>query len=204
MPVTAALTVLAMMFTAAPANVAAPGIDVLNVNGSGCRQHTVSVALSPDRTAFTVTYSDYFVQVVGGTRKGVTRDCRLNLRIGAVPGYSPVISSVDHRGFAEIAAGATGQQSAGYRFHGADRVAPPPRTFTGPFSDNWQVTDAADGGVATGECGRSRLVDVDSSVTVTPGTSAADDLSYLATDSTDGVVPSTYHLDWRPCAALSR
>lgn len=38
-------------------------IKVATVNGSGCPQGTAAVAVSPDNTAFTVTYSDYLAQV---------------------------------------------------------------------------------------------------------------------------------------------
>ena len=38
-------------------------IDVVTVNGSGCRIGTAAVAVSPDNKAFTVTYSEYLAQV---------------------------------------------------------------------------------------------------------------------------------------------
>src|SRR4051794_3787745 len=67
----AALALLAPTALASAAHAqAAPGwavppppdkivIDVVTVNGSGCRPGTAAVAVSPDNTAFTVTYSEY-------------------------------------------------------------------------------------------------------------------------------------------------
>src|SRR5690349_8784033 len=38
-------------------------IKVVKTNGSGCRAGSAEVAVSPDNTAFTVTYSTYLAQV---------------------------------------------------------------------------------------------------------------------------------------------
>jgi hypothetical protein len=177
-------------------------VDVLNVNGSGCRQGTVAVAVSPDKTAFTVTYSGYLAQVGGGAKKNdAGRDCRLNLRVNTAAGYSPAIAQVDYRGYGELAAGASATFGASYRFHGSDRSVAPTRTFTGPYADNWQVTDGGVAGLVYGPCGKSRNVDVDSRLTVLAGTSdPASTFSYIAMDSADGVAVTTYHLAWRRCS----
>jgi hypothetical protein len=42
-------------------------IDVVTVNGSGCPPGSAAVAVSPDNTAFTVTYSQYLAQVGVGS-----------------------------------------------------------------------------------------------------------------------------------------
>ena len=178
-------------------------VDVLNINGSGCRQGTAAVAVSPDKTAFTVTYSGYLAKVGSGAKKAdARRNCRLNLRVNTVAGYSPAIAQVDYRGYGELAAGASATYSASYRFHGADRVVAASRTFAGPYADNWQVTDG--GGAAAlvfGPCGKSRNVDVDSELTVLAGASdPASTFSYITMDSADGVAVTTYHLAWQRCS----
>ena len=199
MPIVSGLVPVLALFAGVPlAAAATPAVEVLNVNGSGCRQHTTAVALSPDRAAFTITYSAYLTQLTTGSVTQVGVDCRVNLKITAATGYAPVITSVDYRGFAEIAPGASGQQSASYRFHGAARVESTGRTFTGPFSDYWQATDPGDGGPLVGGCG-SPVLDVDSSLNLAAGSSVAGSASYLAMDSTDGVASSTYHLTWQRC-----
>lgn len=175
-----------------------PGIVVLNVTGSGCRPPTTAAALSLDRTAITIIYSDYLVPAAGSTRT-VSKNCRINLRIDPVPGYAPTITSVDYRGFAEAAAGSVVQLAARYGFHGATHVESATMRLAGPFSDSWLATDAAEGGLVTGRCSGSSVLDVDSTLSVT-STSAAAATDYIAMDSTDGAVPNTLHLAWKPCS----
>jgi hypothetical protein len=201
-PLLAAVSTLAGAVAAAPAGAAVaaatPGIVVLNVTGSGCRPHTTAAALSLDRTAVTIAYSDYLVPAAGSTRT-VSKNCRINLRIDPVPGYAPTITSVDYRGFADIARGSVVELAATYGFHGAGRIESVALRLTGPFSDNWLTTDRAEGGLVTGRCPGSSVLDIDStlSVTSTPAAAATD---YVTMDSTDGVAPNTFHLTWRPCS----
>jgi hypothetical protein len=196
--VIAAAAVLAGAGLVAPAAAAAPGIVVLNVTGSGCRPNTTAAALSPDRTALTITYSDYVVPA-GGTTKAVSKNCRINLKVEAVSGYAPTITSVDYRGFADVATGSVVDLTATYGFHGATHLESAALRLAGPFSDDWHATDAAEGGLVTGRCNGSNVLDVDSKLSVT-STSAGAATDFIAMDSTDGLVPNTFHLTWTKCA----
>ena len=188
---------------AAPAGATPPagrvGIEVLNINGTGCKQGTAQVAVSLDGEAFTTVYSTYLAQT-GGKAREAHKVCRLNLRINALAGFSAAISHVDHRGFAALAAGATAEQQASYRFHGSPTVGPVRHTFTGPYTDDWQATDTTPAGALIhGPCGKARNLDVDTELTVSAGASQPGAVSYIAMDSTDGVAVTTYHLSWRRC-----
>ena len=194
----AALAVAVGCGLAAPARAAEPGIVVLNVTGSGCRPKTTTAALSPDRTAITLSYSEYLVAAAGSTRT-VSRNCRVNLKVNPQPGYAPTITSVDYRGFADLAPGSVVGLSATYGFHGATHIESAGFALTGPFSDDWESTDAAAGGVVTGACNGSNVVDVDSTLSLT-STAAGAPTDFTAMDSADGVVPNTFHLVWRPCS----
>jgi hypothetical protein len=204
MPVLAAAFALALAVTglvapaAAPAAVAPPGIVVLNVTGSGCRPNTTAAALSSDRTALTIIYSSYVVPAAGST-KTVSKNCRVNLKIEAVPGYAPRITSVDYRGFADVATGSVVELTATYGFHGAAHIESAALRLAGPFSDGWLATDAAESGLVTGRCHGSNVLDVDSKLSLT-STSAGAASDFTAMDSTDGVVPNTFHLTWTKCA----
>src|SRR5688572_12725799 len=78
-------------------------IKVATVNGSGCPRGTAAVAVSPDNTAFTVTYSDYLAQVGGGAPSNAFRkNCQLNLIVHVPGGFTYAIASVDYRGFASL------------------------------------------------------------------------------------------------------
>src|SRR5690348_1335009 len=62
-------------------------IDIVTLNGSGCPllpngQSSAAVAMSPDNTAFTVTFSDYIAQV--GPRipaKDLRKNCQMNVKV---------------------------------------------------------------------------------------------------------------------------
>jgi hypothetical protein len=74
-------------------------IDVITVNGSGCPAGTAAVAVSPDNTAFTVTYSNYTAQVGVGAGPtdlaalvfapcGVQRNLNVNTELRVAAGTS--------------------------------------------------------------------------------------------------------------------
>jgi uncharacterized protein DUF4360 len=198
-----ALTILAAVAAlvaaplAAPAHAAppAPGITVLSVTGSGCRAGTTAAGLSADRTALTVTYSDY---VVAGSTRPVSRNCRIDLRIDPVPGYAPTITSVDNRGFAELAAGSLAILTTTYGFRGA-RTRVGVGWQAGPYSDNWTTTDAAANGLVTGACRGSNVLDLDSALTLTSSRAGAA-TDFVTMDATDVVAPSTLRLSWKRCS----
>jgi hypothetical protein len=190
---------------AAPA-VAAPkpghkvGIDILNVTGSGCRPPTVTVVMSPDNLAFTVVFSEYQAYVgFGAKKKDAQKDCRIKLRVNPVVGFSFSIAAIDHRGYANLAAGATASQVAGYSFEDSAEAPNRIHAFAGPFDDNWQTTDITDSG-SLGPCGAARKFNINSQLQVAAGSSnPASTTSLISMDSTDGSLTTTYHLSWRSC-----
>ena len=69
-------------------------IDVITVNGSGCPAGTAAVAVSPDNTAFTVTYSDYLAQVgIGSVPTDFRKNCQLNILVHVPQGFTYAIAS---------------------------------------------------------------------------------------------------------------
>jgi hypothetical protein len=176
-------------------------IEVVKVNGSGCRGGTAVADIAPDRTAFTVTYSEYLVQVGTGSKpKDAQRDCQLTVRLDIPPGFSYAIARADYRGFARLEPGATGLQRARYRFQTQRPTPYVDHPFRGPLDDNWQRTDTTDSGdLSWGPCGKSRKLDIETELRVNAGTSAPDQTSVLAMDSTDGSIDTTYRFAWRHC-----
>src|SRR5437763_3163316 len=106
--------------TFSDATPAPPGkivIDVVTVNGSGCPDRTAAVAVAPDNTAFTVTYSKFTAQVgVGSTPTDFRKNCQLNLRVHVPQGFTYAIAQADYRGFAHLEKGATALERANYYF----------------------------------------------------------------------------------------
>lgn len=179
-------------------------IDVVKVNGSGCRPGSASVAVAPDNTAFTVTYSDYLAQVGKGAKPADYRkDCQLDLRVNVPKGYTYAVPEADYRGFASLATGAVGTQKAGYYFQGSRETAGRDHEFRGPFQDNWQTTDTTPSeAVAWLPCGQKRDFNVNTELLVDGGQSdMSSTTSFMTMDSTDSSINATYHLSWKKCPA---
>jgi hypothetical protein len=173
-------------------------IEVVKVNGSGCRAGTAAVAVSPDNTAFTVTYNGYLVQAgAGADKKDLQKDCKLTLKVGVPQGFTYTIPSIDYRGFAHLEPGATGQANASYFFQGADQTVTMSHPFTAPMDDDWLVTDTST--AAFEPCGKQRALNIDTELEVGAGSSDPKTTSFMSMDSTDGSLHTTYHLAWKAC-----
>ncbi|MEW2508791.1 DUF4360 domain-containing protein [Streptomyces sp. NPDC046870] len=176
-------------------------IDVATVNGSGCPAGTAAVAVSPDNTAFTVTYSAYLAQA-GGTSDPTAfrRNCQLNLVVHVPQGFTYAIASADYRGFASLQRGATGTQKASYYFQGSSNTVPRTHPFNGPYNDDWQATDSTDWAqLVWAPCGVLRNFNINTELRVNAGTTAPDKVSFMTMDSTDGDISTVYHLAWKEC-----
>ncbi|MQS17666.1 DUF4360 domain-containing protein [Streptomyces kaniharaensis] len=177
-------------------------IDVATVNGSGCPAGTAAVAVSPDNTAFTVTYSSYLAQVgVGSKPTDFRKNCQLNLRVHVPQGFTYAIASADYRGFAHLEAGATAAQRASYYFQGQPETTYRTHRFSGPRDDNWQATDTVDiAALVFAPCGEQRNFNINTELRVGAGSSdPASTTSFMTMDSTDGSINTVYHLAWKQC-----
>ena len=174
-------------------------IKVATVNGSGCPAGTAAVAVSGDNTAFTVTYSDYLAQAGGNSDPTAFRkNCQLNLLVHVPAGFTYAIASVDYRGFAALQGGASGVQRASYYFQGSPSTAFRTHTYNGPLNDNWQATDTTDWAqLVWAPCGVQRNFNINTELRVNAGTSTG--TSFMAMDSTDGDINTTYHMAWQQC-----
>jgi Domain of unknown function (DUF4360) len=177
-------------------------IDVATVNGSGCPAGTAAVAVAPDNTAFTVTYSSYTAQVgVGAQPTDLRKNCQLNLRVHVPSGFTYAIAEADYRGFGHLEKGATGQERANYYFQGNAPTAFISHNLNGPFDDDWQNTDTTDIASLVWEpCGQERNFNINTELRVAAGTSnPKTTTSFLSMDSTDLGIQTTYHFAWKTC-----
>ncbi|MCX5208024.1 DUF4360 domain-containing protein [Kitasatospora sp. NBC_00240] len=177
-------------------------IDVATVNGSGCPAGTAAIAVSPDSTAFTVTYSDYMAQVgLGSKPTDFRKNCQLNLRVHVPQGFTYAIASADYRGYAHLEKGAVGIQQANYYFQGSAQTASRSHRFTGALDDSWQATDTVPvAALVWAPCGESRNFNINTELRVNAGTSdPAKTTSFMTMDSTDSSIRTTYHLAWEYC-----
>ncbi|MCX4511597.1 MULTISPECIES: DUF4360 domain-containing protein [Streptomyces] len=202
-----ASTLVAGNTTSANAAITAPPdkivIEVATVNGSGCRQGTAAVAVSPDNTAFTVTYSDYLAQVGGGASPtDFRKNCQLNLIVHVPSGFTYAVASADYRGYASLERGATAIQKASYYFQGSPDTAARNHPFAGPYDNNWQATDETEWGqLVWAPCGVKRNFNINTELRIKAGTSSASKTSFITMDSTDGEINTVYRLAWKECPA---
>jgi hypothetical protein len=158
--------------------------------------------MSPDNTAFTVTYSAYMALVgVGSVATDFRKNCQLNVIVQVPSGFSYAISKVDYRGYASIAAGATATQRANYYFQGQSATAYASHTFAGAYDNNWQTSDeVALASMVWSPCGALRNLNINTELRVAAGTSnPKTTTSLMSMDSTDGQINTIYHFSWRSC-----
>lgn len=176
-------------------------IDVVTVNGSGCPAGTAAVAVSQDNTAFTVTYSNYIAQVgVGAGPLDMRKNCQLSLVVHVPAGFTYAIARADYRGFASIAPGATAISRANYYFQGQSATAFKSHTYDST-TEEWQATDVTDlAALVFAPCGALRNFNINTELRVNRGTSdIKKTTSFIAMDSTDAAIDTTYHFHWQQC-----
>lgn len=177
-------------------------IDVVTVNGSGCPAGTAAVAVSPDNTAFTVTYSHYLAQVgIGSVPTDIRKNCQLNLYVHVPQGFTYGIAEADYRGYAHLERGATAQERANYYFQGMAPTNYVAHPMNGPFDDDWQNTDLTEvGSIVYEPCGALRNFNINTELRIAAGTSdPKKTTSFIAMDSTDGSITTIYHFAWKTC-----
>lgn len=205
------LTTLWTMITAllsvgaAPANASnthepPPYVTIGNItaNGSGCPDGTVAVNWSPDRTAFTVTYSNFLAQRGPGISVLESRrNCQVNFQVIIPQGYTYAIQRTDYRGFAELAPGATAMEQANYYFGGMRENDFRTHYLTGPWSNNWIFSDANSiGALVYHPCGIRPIFNINQILRVL---NSKQRTSYINMDSTDTSFSTLYHVQWRRC-----
>ncbi|MEU8968898.1 DUF4360 domain-containing protein [Streptomyces monashensis] len=176
-------------------------IDVATVNGSGCPAGTAAVAVSPDNTAFTVTYSSYLAQAGGNSDPtAFRRNCQLDLIVHVPQGFTYAIASADYRGFLSLQPGASATQKASYYFQGSPDTVPKTHPFSGSFNDNWEATDSTDvAQLVWAPCGVERNFNINTELRVNAGSQSPDKVSFMTMDSTDGDISTVYHMAWKAC-----
>jgi hypothetical protein len=176
-------------------------IEVVTVNGSGCPRGTADVAMTPDNTGFTVTYSQYMAQVgVGALPTDLRKNCQINLIVHVPQGFTYAIAQADHRGFASLATGASAIERANYYFQGQSATAFVSHTIAAGL-DDWGFSDFTDiASLVYAPCGALRNLNINTELRVDKGTSdIRKTTSFIAMDSTDGSIRTVYHFHWLTC-----
>jgi hypothetical protein len=142
------------------------------VFGSGCPTGSTTVR-QPDKTHFTVLYSQYQAATGGGTGPR-HENCELTVNVGLPGGWTYGINEVDYRGFANLDAGARGLLTADYYFSGTPQIYQLQHSLSGPYSSNYAFTDYVPvESIAWAPCGFNGTLNIDTSATVYAGSNPA-------------------------------
>jgi len=202
-----ALSLLGTPLYSEPAPTEKIKIDLVTVIGSGCPSGTTAVAVAPDNTAFTVTYSNFLSQVgVGAKSTDNRKNCQLAVQVHVPTGFTYAVVKADYRGYANLVKGAYGVTRNNYYFQGMSETARMSHRYNGPLDDNWQATDEADiASVEWAPCGALRYLNINTELRVYGGTSdLTKTTSYMSMDSTDATISTLYHMAWRKCTSSDR
>ncbi|RFS84554.1 DUF4360 domain-containing protein [Actinomadura spongiicola] len=175
-------------------------IEIATVNGSGCPIGTAAVALSPDKEAFTVTYSDYMAQAGAQSNpRDMRKNCQINMKVHVPQGFTYAIAKVDYRGYAFLEKGSNATMKASYYFQGMTKGGSVESGLKGPKDDNWQETDLVPiEELIWKPCGELRNFNINTELRVTAPTDKTQ-TSFITMDSTDGSIKTVYHFKWRTC-----
>lgn len=166
--------------------------------GTGCPAGTASVNVAPGGEAISILFDSYVAEAGRTTGRRLDRkSCNISIPVAVPQGYSVAIFAVDYRGYNAVPRGGMTRLDAEYFWAGSrgPRIS---RTFTGPLSDVYTVTDNL---LATtlvwAPCGASVNLRINSSMLAQSNSSMEQTMGTV--DSADVSSALVYHLKWRRC-----
>ena len=180
------------------------GLNIIGARfaGDGCDPTSAIINISPDQKAFTISFSNYFVELRADAQPDRAKKvCNAILHVNSEPGWKFSIAKFDIRGFANVENGAIVRQRAAFAFDGrladidAFRIA-------GPYNDNFlnSVDLTVSNRNVWSPCDRSnhRLsIRTGLVVKASPGSGG-----FIAADSIDGEFTQNFGLIWKRCNGL--
>jgi hypothetical protein len=171
-----------------PAAEAAPVLEVVTVNGSGCAAGDADVT-TDDRT-FTVGYHTFLARAGGGSSPlDMRKNCQINIRVNVPEGFTYGLARTTYEGYTHLQAGATGLNRVSTYLQGTSPTATVNHPFTGPFSDSWETQYRPNPTeIQWSPCGSPRNININAEVRVTLGSADPDRLNFAIVESSRGTV----------------
>jgi hypothetical protein len=176
-------------------------IKDIKSSGDACRAGTVSVNVSDDREAFTVSFADFVAEKGPNATGERRRACRLVFDTEQDANWEYAVLSVNMRGFVQLEAGVTGRQETQFGTRGVetDNV----REFVGPIEEDYVTSQSTNissvrwSGCRANASDRVRDFVVKATAVLRGGGAKASGL--LTVDTIDGQLEQVYELLWRRC-----
>ncbi|MEH6373166.1 DUF4360 domain-containing protein [Streptomyces sp. KLMMK] len=175
-------------------------VEVAVVSGTGCPAGSVAVAVAPDNTAFALSFAGVLAWAGAGSKPSdALKHCQVYLTIHPPQGYTYALRKAEYAGAVHLAKGASGEVTVSNYVQGGS-PAPRKRTFVGPVSESWQLSDAPSP-VVYAPCSASRPFSLSFALRVNAGTSdTSTTTSFLSLESADdGNARLVHHLAWKRC-----
>ncbi|KAG8811012.1 hypothetical protein FRC17_002665, partial [Serendipita sp. 399] len=160
-------------------------ITSIGVNGSGCPAGSAYYVLSTDKTAVTVTFSNFYASAGPGVPITENRKaCQISLGVDVPRGYSFAVATVDYRGYFQLDKGVSAKQRAIYYFQGEANQVTAQSTRNGPISGAEYTFRDEFAVVAYSPCGKDTIFNSNSAISV-DNSGNKQGSGYIATDSVD-------------------
>jgi hypothetical protein len=173
-------------------------IKDITYGGSGCPQNSVGKFISSDRHTFTLIFDSMVASIGTGVAVAENRkNCQINLDLQYPSGFQYSILNTVFRGYADLAKGVSGTQSATYYFSGDAKQVTATSTFKGPTTGDYSTPDTIPfSSVVWSPCGAALPININSQVRLTGGGGAS---GLLTQDSLDGKITYVVGIQWQKC-----
>lgn len=181
-------------------------IKDIRTSGDGCPAGSSSINISEDREAFTVSFSQFFVQKGPGTEPGDRRKfCRAVFDTEHDPNWEYAVLAVNVRGFVNLDPNVVGTQELAFGVRGAEYTAQ--KQFWGPTTEDYVHGESvAFGNGRWSGCkarASNRVKDFVVRATADLRGGGRNAAGLLTVDSVDGALVQSYELVWRQCGEKS-
>jgi len=178
-------------------------IKKIQYNGTGCPLGTVAKNVSEDKTAFTLTFSEFVAEAGPGISLASGRkNCIATLVLSVPGGWQFSIADFYYRGFMALDQGITAEHSSDYSFEGQGTTGRFASTEAGPYESDFVYHDQVGlGSIVWSPCGIERALNINTKIRVAnSNTSKYPGARGLITnDSIDGQITQIWGITWRRC-----